>query len=141
MFPCSQSTDTISPSVELHKHFFNMVAMNYALVEKDGVILQVGSLNRTLLGLYTSQREIVCELDFNQWVGSTLPFLLNAHHLIGAYFLTTEGDKRMRLLTRLYSILANVMPFSRVLIYVLLMLLYIAQGVREWDELTPFTPA
>ena len=50
-------------------------------------------------------KEIACKLDFNRWVGSTLPFLLSAHHLIGAYFLTTEGDKRMRLLTRLYGIL------------------------------------
>ena len=48
-------------------------------------------------------KEIACELDFNRWVGSTLPFLLSAHHPIGAYFLTTEGDKRMRLITRLYG--------------------------------------
>ena len=36
--------------------------------------------------------------------GAKLHSLLSAHHLIGAYFLTTESDKRMRLLTRLYGI-------------------------------------
>ena len=30
--------------------------------------------------------------------------LLSAHYLIGAYFLTAESDKRMCLLTRLYTI-------------------------------------
>ena len=39
-----------------------------------------------------------------QWAGPKFHSLLSAHHLIGAYFLTTESDKRMRLLTRLYGI-------------------------------------
>ena len=78
-----------------------MVAMNYTLVDKHGVILHVGSLNRNTS--WTSQGNHVCELDFNRWAGSTLPFLLSTHHLIGAYFLTTKGDKRIRLLTRLYG--------------------------------------
>ena len=96
------STDMISPSVELYT-IFNMVAMNYALVEKHGVILHVRWLNRNISRL-SHHKEIACELDFNRWVGLALPFLLSAHHLIGAYFLTTEGDKRMRLLSRLYGI-------------------------------------
>ena len=79
-----------------------MVGTNYALVEQHGVILHVGSLNWNTSR--TSQRNHMCELDFNRWVGSTLPFLLSTHHLIGAYFLTTESDKRMCLLTRLYGI-------------------------------------
>ena len=41
-----------------------------------------------------------------RWAGPKLHSLLSAHHLIGAYFLTTESDKRMRLLTRLYGISA-----------------------------------
>ena len=40
-----------------------------------------------------------------QWAGPIFHSLLSAHHLIGAYFLTTESDKRMRLLTRFYGIL------------------------------------
>ena len=39
-----------------------------------------------------------------QWAGPKLHSLLSAHRLIGAYFHTTESDKRMRLLTRLYGI-------------------------------------
>ena len=38
-----------------------------------------------------------------QWVGPKLHSLLSTHCLIGACFLTTESDKRMRLLTRLYG--------------------------------------
>ena len=40
-----------------------------------------------------------------QWAGPKLHSLLyvNAHHLIGAHFLTTNSDKCMRLLTRLYG--------------------------------------
>ena len=38
-----------------------------------------------------------------QWAGPKLHSLLSAHYLIGTYFLTTESDKRMHLLTRLYS--------------------------------------
>ena len=53
---------------------------------------------------FMHHKEIACELDFNRWVGSILLFLLSAHHLIDAYFLTTKGDQRMRLLTRLYGI-------------------------------------
>ena len=41
-----------------------------------------------------------------QWVGPKLHSLLSAHRLIGAYFLTTESDKCIRLLTRLYGILS-----------------------------------
>ena len=37
-----------------------------------------------------------------QWAGPKLHSLLSACRLIGAYFLTTESDKCMRLLTRLY---------------------------------------
>ena len=40
-----------------------------------------------------------------QWAGPKLHSLLSAHRLIGACFLTTESDKRMRLLTRLYGTL------------------------------------
>ena len=39
----------------------------------------------------------------NGW-GQNFTLLLNAYHLIGAYFLTTESDKHMPLLTRLYCI-------------------------------------
>ena len=39
-----------------------------------------------------------------QWAGPNFHSLLRAHHLIGAYFLTTESDKHMRLLTKLYGI-------------------------------------
>ena len=38
-----------------------------------------------------------------QWVGPKLHSLLSAPRLIGACFLTTKSDKRMRLLTRIYS--------------------------------------
>ena len=80
-----------------------MVAMNYALVENNGVILHVGWLNRNISRTFTSQRNCV-RIRLQSVGGSTLPFLLSAYHLIGAYFLTTEGDKRMRLLTRVYGI-------------------------------------
>ena len=41
-----------------------------------------------------------------QWVGPKFHSLLSTHHVMGAYFLTTtESDKCMRLLTRLYGIL------------------------------------
>ena len=46
-------------------------------------------------------RNCVCELDSNWWAGSKICSLLSAHHLIGAYFLTTKSDKM--LLTRLYG--------------------------------------
>ena len=36
-------------------------------------------------------------------MGPNFHSLLSAHHLIGAYFLTTESDKCMRLITRLYG--------------------------------------
>ena len=39
-----------------------------------------------------------------QWMEPKLHSLLSAHHLIGAYFLTTESDKHMRLLSRHYGI-------------------------------------
>ena len=35
--------------------------------------------------------------------GAKIHSLLSAHHLIGAYFLATESDKRMRLLIRPYG--------------------------------------
>ena len=74
--------------------FINMVATNHALVEKHGVIPYVRSLT-----FRTSTR-----VRFrNPWAESKLRSLLSAHHLIGAYFLAAEGDKRMRLLTRLYG--------------------------------------
>ena len=38
-----------------------------------------------------------------EWVGPKFHSLLSAHHLIGAYFRTTESNKHMRLLTRLYG--------------------------------------
>ena len=41
--------------------------------------------------------------DGREWAGQKLHSLLSAHHLIGAYFLTSESDKRMHLLTRLYG--------------------------------------
>ena len=40
-----------------------------------------------------------------QWAGPKLDSLLSTHCLIGAYFLITKSDKRMRLLTRLYGII------------------------------------
>ena len=42
------------------------------------------------------QRNDVCELDSNWWAGSKLRSPSSAHHRIGTYFLTTEGDKHMR---------------------------------------------
>ena len=75
--------------------FINMVATNHALVEKHGVIPYVGSL--------TSRTSTRVRLR-NRWAESKLRSLLSAHHLIGAYFFTSEDDKRMRLLTRLYGI-------------------------------------
>ena len=82
--------------------FVNMMATNEALMEKHSIILHVGSLN--LKTSRTSHLNRVCELDSNWWVGSKIHSLLSAHHLIGAHFLTTESDKCMRLLTRLYGI-------------------------------------
>ena len=41
---------------------------------------------------------------YKQWAGPKFHSLLSTHPLIGAYFLTTESNKRMRLLTRLYCI-------------------------------------
>ena len=41
------------------------------------------------------QRNYVCKLDSNWWVGSKICSLLSAHHLIGAYFLTTKSDKHV----------------------------------------------
>ena len=38
-----------------------------------------------------------------QWAGPKFHSLLSAHRLIGVCFLTTESDKHMRLLTRLYG--------------------------------------
>ena len=38
-----------------------------------------------------------------QWAGPKFHSLLSAHHLISAYFITTESDKCMCLLTRLYG--------------------------------------
>ena len=47
-----------------------------------------------------------------QWTWSIFNSLLSAHHLIGAYFLTTKSDKYMRLLTRLYGRLVNVLTMN-----------------------------
>ena len=49
-----------------------------------------------------------------QWAGPKLHTLLRAHRLIGACFLTTESDKHMRLLTRLYC---NTGRFSFLLMH------------------------
>ena len=53
----------------------------------------------------------------------TFHSLLSAHHLIGAYFLTTESDKRMRLLTRLYGmwsmIVYTTIPYIDPMLYVI----------------------
>ena len=38
-----------------------------------------------------------------QWARPKFHSLLSAHHLIGVYFLTTESDKHICLLTRLYD--------------------------------------
>ena len=43
-----------------------------------------------------------------QWVGPKFHSLLSAHRLIGACFLTTDSDKCMRLLTRLYGMLSTL---------------------------------
>lgn len=48
-----------------------------------------------------------------RWAESILHSLLSARHLIGAYFLTTEGDKRLRLLTRLYGTYVSCLTFLR----------------------------
>ena len=40
----------------------------------------------------------------NVLIGGGAKFSLPHYLIIGAYFLTTESDKRMRLLTRLYGI-------------------------------------
>ena len=47
--------------------------------------------------------DIVYAQMYWQWEGSKFHPLLSARHLIGAHFLTTENDKRIRLLTRLYG--------------------------------------
>ena len=62
--------------------------------------------NKDFLRSDFTPRNRVCVFDFNLnwWAGSKLYSLLSAHHLIGAYFLTTKSDKRMRLLTGLYGI-------------------------------------
>ena len=50
-----------------------------------------------LLAMYLSAR------TYWQWAGPIFHSLLSAHHLTGAYFLTTESDRHMHLLTRLYG--------------------------------------
>ena len=57
-----------------------------------------------LLGLQTFTKKSRVRVGLQSVGRSTSPFLLSAHHLIGAYFLTTKADKCMRLLTRLYGI-------------------------------------
>ena len=58
----------------------------------------------------------MCSIDWArartywQWAGPKIFTLLSAHHLIGTYFLTTESDKHMHLLTGLYGI--HVVPNS-----------------------------
>ena len=48
---------------------------------------------------------MMCSINWTywQWAGPKFHALLNAHHLISAYFITTESDKCMCLLTRLYG--------------------------------------
>ena len=43
-----------------------------------------------------------------QWAGPIFHSLLSAHHLIGTYLLTTESDKCMHLLTRLYDVMCTL---------------------------------
>ena len=47
--------------------------------------------------------DIVYARMYWQWVGPKFHSLLSAHHLIGPHFLTTDNDKHMHLLTRLYG--------------------------------------
>ena len=68
-------------------------------MEKNGVILHIGLLMEKLLGLHTYTKKIACVSSTSWW--ATLPFLLSAHYLKGAYLLTTEGDKHMCELTKL----------------------------------------
>ena len=47
-----------------------------------------------------------------QWAGPKIHSLLSAHHLIGVEFLTTESDKRMRLLTVCGYLSLSVVAYS-----------------------------
>ena len=82
-----------------------IVATNHALVEYVARRYPPSSLKLKSSRLQTRKSRVrTYKSDSDRWAWSKLYSLLSAHHLIGAYFLTTEGDKRMRLLTRLYGI-------------------------------------
>ena len=66
---------------------FNHISMTYKLE------LLKNHLIHNLLAMCSSVRM------YWQWVWPKLHSLLSPHHLIGTYFLTTESDKRMCLLT------------------------------------------
>ena len=50
--------------------------------------------------------------SYQQWAEPIFHSLLSTHHLIGTCFLTTESDKRMRLLTRQYGSSKNLSMHS-----------------------------
>ena len=59
VFPCSRSTDTISPTVGLHT-LVNMMTTNDALMENHSAILHVGSLNQKISQTSQLDEEIAC---------------------------------------------------------------------------------
>ena len=67
-----------------------------------------------LLAAMCSIGDRALERTYWLWVGPKFYSLLSVCHLIGTYFLTTESDKRMRLLTRLYGMWYTILLYIMV---------------------------
>ena len=76
--------------------FLPAMASNHTSMNYNGVVLKNHGVHKLLVLCSSAQTCWQC-------VGPKFHSLLSAHHLIGAYFLTTESNKHDTYLTRLYS--------------------------------------
>ena len=92
------------------------MASNYTFMNYNTSDLHNRRLHTCLLGsLESLERSLVLIVGRAKFSSS----ILSAHHLIGAYFLTIESDKCMRLLTRHGMFINGAQYYTRNIIIII----------------------